>query len=223
MESLMPRLALVAVLLTIGVAAPRAQQVLTADQRDADMTQLASMFAKEYAPYEWKRDVIGFDLYRLTPWLQKIHQVDDLDVQEAFIEYLTSLQDTHSSIFFHSPFGATLGITVDIFDGKVLIDSINRTLLPSAQYPFGIGDELVSLDGDSVQTLIASFRKVASSRIPCFSALSGLAFERLMSPAPAHWPGAGPRRAARSAAARRGRGGPRRPRRCPAGSYGRGH
>ena len=35
-----------------------------------------------------------------------------------------------------------------------------------------------------------SARKVASSRIPCFSALSGLAFERLMSPAPAHWPGA---------------------------------
>jgi hypothetical protein len=145
------------------VAAPRAQRALTADQRDADMTQLASMYAKEYAPYEWKRDVMGFDLQRLTPWLQRVHQADDLDVQDAFLEYLASLQDTHAFMSFPSPFGAVLGFTVDIYDGKVLIDSINRTLLPSAQYPFGIGDELVSLDGDSVQTLIASFRKVASS------------------------------------------------------------
>ena len=154
---------LVALLLSLGVAAPRAQRALTADQRDADMTQLASMYAKEYAPYEWKRDVIGFDLQRLTPWLQRVHQADDLDVQDAFLEYLASLQDTHAFMSFPSPFGAVLGFTVDIYDGKVLIDSINRTLLPSAQYPFGIGDELVSLDGDSAQTLIASFRKVATS------------------------------------------------------------
>ena len=159
----MHRLVLVALLLSLGVAAPRAQRALTADQRDADMTQLASMYAKEYAPYEWKRDVMGFDLQRLTPWLQRVHQADDLDVQDAFLEYLASLQDTHAFMSFPAPFGAVLGFTVDIYDGKVLIDSINRTLLPSAQYPFTIGDELVSLDGDSVQTLIESFRKIASS------------------------------------------------------------
>src|SRR5512138_3834088 len=163
MEPLMRRFALIALLLTIGAPAPRAQQSLTADQRDADFVQLANMFAKNYAPYEWKRDVIGFDLYRLTPWLQRIHQADDLDVEDAILEYLASLQDTHAFISFPSPFSAVLGITVDIYDGKVLIDSINRTLLPSAQYPFGIGDELVSLDGDSAQTLIASFKKVATS------------------------------------------------------------
>ena len=157
------RLAVVGLLLTIGAAVPRAQQALTADQRDADMTQLANMFAKQYAPYEWKRDVIGFDLYRLTPWLQRIHKADDLDVQEELLEYMASLQDSHAFMSFPSPFSAVLGFTVDIYDGKVLIDSINRTLLPSTQYPFGVGDELVSLDGDSVQTLIASFRKIATS------------------------------------------------------------
>ena len=159
----MRRLALVGLLLTVGVAAPRAQRELTADQRDADLNQLAAMYAKEYAPYEWKRDVIGFDLYRLTPWLQQIHQSADLDVQEAFMEYLASLQDSHASMFFPSPFGAVLGFTVDIYDGKVLIDSINRSLLPSAQYPFGVGDELLALDGESVQSLIASFRRLATS------------------------------------------------------------
>jgi len=159
----MRRIALVALLLAIAAAAPRAQQGLTANQRDADLIQLASTLAKNYAPYEWKRDVIGFDLYRLTPWLQRIHQAADLDVQQALIEYLASLQDTHASIFFPSPFGAVLGFTVDIYDGKVLIDTIDRTILPSAQYPFGVGDELVSLDGESVQSLIATLRKIGSS------------------------------------------------------------
>lgn len=162
----MRRFALVSLLLTIGVAAPRAQQDLTADQRDADLIQLANRYAKNYVPYEWKRDVIGFDLYRLTPWLQRIHQSTDLDVQDAFVEYLASLNDTHASIVFDSPFRATLGFSVDIYDGKVLIDSISRTLLPQAQYPFGIGDELVALDGEPVEGLIASFRKLTSGGNP---------------------------------------------------------
>ena len=135
------------------------QESLTTNQRKTDLIQLASMCAKNYAPYEWKRDVIGFDLYRLTPWLQRIHHSDDLDFQEALIDYVASLNDAHSFISFPSNFTASLGFTVDIFDGKVLIDSINRSQLPVAQFPFGVGDELVALDGQSVQTLIESFRK----------------------------------------------------------------
>ena len=160
----MRRVVLIILVLTIGVAAPRAQDALTAKQREADLTQLASIYAKVYAPYEWKRDVFGFDLYRLTPWLQRVHHSDDLDFQEALIEYVTSLNDTHASIFFPSPFGARLGFSVDIYDGKVLIDSITRSLLPQAQYPFVIGDELVALDGESAQSLIASLNRLATSR-----------------------------------------------------------
>ena len=100
------------------------------------------MFAKNYAPYEWKRDVIGFDLYRLTPWLQRVHHADDLDFQDALIEYVASLNDAHSGISFPSNFSASLAFTVDIYDGKVLIDSVNRLLLPAAQYLFDAGDEL---------------------------------------------------------------------------------
>jgi PDZ domain/Peptidase family S41 len=157
----MRRFVPVALLLTIGVAAPRAQDGLTADERQADLVQLASTYAKNYAPYEWKRDVFGFDLYRLTPWLQRIRHSDDLDFHEALIEYLSSLQDTRASIFFPSPFSAWLGFTVDIYDGKVLIDSVDRLLLPQAQYPLGVGDELVALDGEAVQSLIESFRRLA--------------------------------------------------------------
>ena len=146
---------------TLSFTTARAQDALTREQRIADLTQLASQYAKNYGPYEWKRDALGFDLLRLTPWLQRIHHSDDLDFQEALIEYVASLNDAHDTIAFPTTFSASLPMTVDIYDGKVLIDSINRTRLPLAQFPFVIGDELVSLDGRPAQALIESFRKYA--------------------------------------------------------------
>jgi hypothetical protein len=155
----MRRLSVAALLLTLSLTTAHAQDALTRDQRISDLTQLASQYAKNYGPYEWKRDVQEFDLLRLTPWLQRIQRSDDLDFQEALIEYVASLNDAHDFIAFPTTFSASLPMSVDIYDGKVLIDSINRTLLPVAQFPFVIGDELVSLDGRPVQDIIQSFRK----------------------------------------------------------------
>jgi Peptidase family S41/PDZ domain len=153
-------------LLTLSITSAHAQDALTRDQRITDLTQLASQYAKNYGPYEWKRDVQGFDALRLTPWLHRIQHSDDLDFQEALIEYVASLNDAHDFIAFPTTFSASLPMSVDIYDGKVLIDAINRTLLPVAQFPFGIGDELVSVDGRSVQDLIQSFRKYAIAANP---------------------------------------------------------
>jgi hypothetical protein len=148
-------------LILLALSTTRAQEALSSKQRIADLEQLAALYAKNYAPYEWKRDVFGFDLLRLTPWLQRIHHSDDLDFQEALIEYVASLNDAHDLVAFPTTFFASLGFTVDIYDGKVLIDSINRVLLPIGQFPFGVGDELMAVDGTPVQALIASFRKYA--------------------------------------------------------------
>ena len=56
----MHRLARSVLVLVLSIATVRAQDALTADQRISDLTQLASQYAKNYAPYEWKRDVEGF-------------------------------------------------------------------------------------------------------------------------------------------------------------------
>ena len=162
----MHRLALAAMFSAVCVGTASAQQALTTNQRDADFTLLAGTFAKQYAPYEWKRDVFGFDLLRVTPWLQRVHKTDDLDFEEALVDYIASLNDAHVTISFPSNFSASLGFTVDIYDGKALIDSVNRVALPAAQFPFGVGDELVALDGQPVQSVIASLRKYAVAANP---------------------------------------------------------
>jgi len=156
-------LAAAVLLLTVSTPAAFAQETLTQAQRNSDLTELASQYSKNYAPYEWKRDVQGFDLLRLTPWLQRVHHSDDLDFQEALIEYVASLNDAHDYIAFPTTFSASLSMTLDIYDGRVLIDSINRTRLPLAQFPFVVGDEVITFDGRPVMDVIQSLRKYAIS------------------------------------------------------------
>ena len=158
---------LVFVVAFLALSATAAQAQLTPDQKNADLTQLASLYSKNYAPFEWKRDVFDFNLLNLVPWLQRAHNTrDDLEYQDLLIEYVASLNDAHDLIAFPTTFGATLPFTVDIYDGRVLIEGINRTQLPVAQFPFTTGDELISIDGRLVEFLIRAFQKYSIAANP---------------------------------------------------------
>ncbi|WP_321475336.1 S41 family peptidase [uncultured Paludibaculum sp.] len=137
---------------------------MTTDQKVADFMQLAGLYAKNYAPYEWKRDVIGFDLYNVKPWLEKVrNSKDDLEFLDVCVRYVASLQDSHDEFYISSDFIADMRILVDIYDGKVLIEGVDRTALPRIQFPIGIGDELVSVDGIPVADLIEQFAPYAAN------------------------------------------------------------
>ncbi len=153
--------ALILAALSTALALPVSAQ-MTREQKIADFQQLASLFAKNYAPYEWKRDALKFDLLEIGPWLQRAAATkDDLDFYDVCIEYVASLNDAHDGVYLPSSFYARLGFTADIYEGKVLIDQISRSLLPSRDYPLVIGDELVSVDGKSTEDWIRDNWKYA--------------------------------------------------------------
>jgi C-terminal processing protease CtpA/Prc len=134
---------------------------LTVEQRSHDFQNLAALYAKRYAPYEWKRQISGFDLFDLKPWMDRVRQSkDDLEFFEICAEYVASLDDLHTSFRTPSNFVADTGIFVDIYDGRVLIESINRARLPAAEYPFQVGDELVSLDGKTAEQWITELSRL---------------------------------------------------------------
>jgi hypothetical protein len=148
------------------IPAPAAAQ-LTQDQKVHDFENLAGIYAKRYAPYEWKKQLLGFDLFNLRPWLARIRQShDDLSFFEIMLEYVASLQDTHSQFSMPSSFVANLGLTVDIYDGRVVIDSINRARLPLALYPFQLGDVLVSVDDKTSEEWIEYFSRFSAHGNP---------------------------------------------------------
>ena len=135
---------------------------LTDSQKVFDFESLASIYSKRYAPLDWKQTLYGFNALDLSTWMDRVHATsNDLDFYELMVEYVADLQDGHDSYQLPSSFVAQLGIGVDIYDGKVLIEGISRSVLPVSQFPFTIGDELVSVDNTPVATLLQSFAKYA--------------------------------------------------------------
>src|SRR5262245_42446363 len=134
-------------LLTIALTSSVAFAQLTTEQKLQDFRALSGLYAKRYAPYEWKRDALKFDLLDIQPWLAKVEATKtDLDFYEVMSEYVAGLNDAHVSYILPTNFVARLNFTVDVFEGKLLVDSINRTRLPANEFGFQIGYELVSID-----------------------------------------------------------------------------
>ncbi|MDP8980317.1 MAG: PDZ domain-containing protein [Acidobacteriota bacterium] len=141
---------------------------MTPDQKMIDLFQLSSTYALNYGPAQWKRDAFKYDLLDLSGWLDKAAKSkDDLDYYEVLVAYVASLNDAHDLFALPSDFEAYLGFSVDIYDGKVLVDyaGANANGVP---FPV-IGDELVSIDGASVADLMQSFANYAVAANPLSS------------------------------------------------------
>ena len=154
----MKKLLCISLLCTLA-ALPLAAQ-LAVEQKVNDFQNMAALYAKRYAPYEWKKQAFKFDVLNIAPWIARVQaSKTDIDFFEICAEYVASLHDTHSSFTSPYRFVADLGIIVDIYDGKLLIEGINRTLLPTAKFPFQTGDEVVTVDGKTMDEWIAYFSR----------------------------------------------------------------
>ncbi|HLK21035.1 MAG TPA: S41 family peptidase, partial [Bryobacteraceae bacterium] len=142
--------------------APMGFAQLTQDQKVSDFMQLVGLYAKNYGPYQEKRDVFNFDLYKIDPWLAQVQQSQsDLDFYDICTRYVASLQDSHDEFTIWSDFDAWLHFDGDIYDGKFLIDYIDYGYLPADAYRFTIGDELVSVDGVAIGDLLSQLSPYA--------------------------------------------------------------
>ena len=154
-------------LILIAASAGMRAQNLTPAQKEADFRYLASMYATYYAPTEWKKQLFEFDVRAIQPWLDRVARTaTDLDFYEVCVAYVASLNDTHDTFYLPSDFSATLGFTADVYDGVVLVDSINRATLPAKDFPFTSGDRLISVDGRDVELLLRDFAVYANSGNP---------------------------------------------------------
>jgi hypothetical protein len=148
-------------LLLFLCALPAAAQ-LTPDQRAQDFRELAAAFHRFYAPANWKMEALKVNIFEISPWIARVRAArNDTEYFEIAMEFVTSLQDGHSGFQIPSNFRASLGLAVDIYDGKVLIEAISSRY-PPAQFPFRVGDELVSIDGVPVNETLDRLMKLQS-------------------------------------------------------------
>lgn len=128
---------------------------LTLDQKMSDFMNIVGVYDKNYGPYDWKKEAFGYDLLNIASWVDKIRATkDDLDFAEVLVSYIASLNDAHDLYELPSNFVARLNFGVDIYDNKLLVDTINRQRLPAVEFPFQLGYELVSIDGQDSQKML---------------------------------------------------------------------
>ena len=148
--------------LVLGGALTASGQMLPA-QRWADFEQMAAHVSRAYAPYEWKREWFGYDALALRPWLDRVMAAQtDLEYFEICAEYLASLRDLHTGFSVPSDYVAEIGVWVDLYDGQVLIDWVDRSKLPSSRYLFQVGDRVVSVDGIRAEAWVERVSKLQS-------------------------------------------------------------
>jgi hypothetical protein len=172
--------------LSLSLAIASAQGLSPA-QKESDFRYLADLYNTYYAPLAWKAEVFHFDATDIKPWLERAAQTKtDLDFYELCAEYVNSLNDTHDSFVLLSDYSASLGFSVDLYDGVLLFESITRSRLPVAAYPFTIGDQLVSVDGEDALELAARLAKYAAQGNPRAALRQGAA--RIASRAQSRFP-----------------------------------
>lgn len=133
---------------------------MTTQQREFDFDVLASLYAKRYGPANWKLQALGVNIFDLRAWKARIRAAkSDLEFYEIAAEYVASLQDGHSAYRLPTNFTANLGIAVDIYEGKTLLEAWDARTYPREDFPFAVGDELVSLDGKPVSEWLDTFSK----------------------------------------------------------------
>jgi len=141
-------------LTALALAASAAFAQLTVDEKVSDFLNVAGIYDKNYGPYDWKLE-LGIDLLNVAPWLDKVRATrNDLDFYEVMVSYIANLNDAHDVYRVPSNFVARLNFGVDIYDGKLLVDTITRSRLPASEFPFLIGYELVSIDGKDAQQIL---------------------------------------------------------------------
>ncbi|MBX9600190.1 MAG: PDZ domain-containing protein [Bryobacteraceae bacterium] len=132
---------------------------LTPEQRVSDFIELGNLFARHYTPVQWKNELLGVDALNLRPWLEQVRAAkDDIEYLDVCVRYVGSLQDGHANFLLQSSFTATLGFNADLYEGKVLVDTLRANLRGIA-----IGDEVVSMDDRPIAEWLERMKPYASA------------------------------------------------------------
>jgi C-terminal processing protease CtpA/Prc len=142
----------------MGLASAPAYAELTRDQRVHEFENLTGLYARTYAPTVWKRQLLGVDVFDVGPWFEAVRNAkSDLEYMEICLKYVATFRDTHTNFFWQTNYSLDSGLLVDLFDGKVLVEFIDRSLLPASSYPIFAGDEIVAIDGKPVAQIMDEF------------------------------------------------------------------
>ena len=158
------------------------------DDLIANLYAMKSVYQANYAPAAWKKQFAGYDLENSFSTAVQASQKPNLtqqDSRKVLTNFISAMRDYHTSISFVSTESATLPFTVQTAEDRFFLAYIDRSKLSASSFPFQVGDELVTFDGqpaleavkalqaDFVENVAATDRARAALSLTSRSAASG--------------------------------------------------
>lgn len=136
-------------------------KTLTSDERLADFHQLIFAMQAGYGPLHYKIQVQKIDFNGLYEKYRKeiINAQSNGEFYYLMVQFVAEFKDGHFVAFVPTTHAASLPFTTDLVDGKVLIDTIDRTILSEEAFPFERGDEVTWFDGKRVGAVLDDISK----------------------------------------------------------------
>jgi len=151
--------------LVFAATAQTSFAALSSEQRLSDFAQLVNIFQRNYGPLRWKKTSVGLDFEKhVAEYKSRIAAArNDAEFYNLLARFTAGLKDGHVTAIVPSTLRANLGFTVDLIEGKVLIETVDRLRLPEALFPFKKGDQLISLGNKPVEQIIADMVAVSDT------------------------------------------------------------
>ncbi len=126
-----------------------------------DLETIRNEFEVGYAPTEWKKSHLGWDLeVEFQKAKDKILQkknISNQDFQKILKEFFRSAKDDHVSIRFYSTEKAELPFAIKGVEGHYYVTYVDTEKLVDDQLQ--VGDELISFDGKSTHAAVVELQK----------------------------------------------------------------
>lgn len=125
----------------------------------SDLDFVKKTFEESYAPAEWKRELFAWDLQgKFESAVNEVKGNKKNDIkkfQKSLLKFCKSTRDYHVSISFTSTEYASLPFDIRYRNGKYILVSVDE----EAKLPLEIGDEILTIDGIPVETVVDEFQQ----------------------------------------------------------------
>lgn len=138
------------------------------------LQQVVSIFAEEYAPFDFKTTSEKFDLAaeikKATETISSNPDISNAAFQDLLVDLVNATRDFHVSISFYSTEEATLPFQILSSRGRYFVVYIDRDVMPAGSTDFDVGTEVLEFDGKPIKAAVRAL-------IPT----------RIENPSPAEW------------------------------------
>lgn len=139
--------------------------LLSTEEKLNDFDALNVNIDSGYGPLIYKQQNKVVDMARLrSDFTEKIkNSKTNEEFYYLMVQYVASYHDGHFGLTVPTDYTAYLPISTELVNGKVLISEVNRDLLPKEKFAGEKGDEVLTVNGQPVNELLAEIQKYIGS------------------------------------------------------------